>query len=167
MNCYALLVLLSLFSLGLASSCKNPQVTSTSYTTQDATVVVNIAFVTEFTLTCSNGASGIPLHAEMNGLLLPVVHTFDNRYQVSWAEDVTKASSGDHIVNLYDEEGFALLRKSLRNPELSLEAKPITTVTVNHPGTYKGPWVNSEFMAAALAILVWWMAFSAKSKLLS
>lgn len=91
----------------------------------------------------------------------------ENRYQVSWLDDAAKASSGDYRIALYDDEGYAALRKAMRNGEDTSSVKPLVTIIVNFPGAYKGPWVNSEFIAAILAISVWYMAFSAKSKLLA
>ena len=55
----------------------------------------------------------------------------------------------------------------MRSGEDLSGVRPLSSVVLNHPGAYQGPWVNSEFMAAALAIIVWYVAFSAKSKLLS
>lgn len=54
-----------------AESCTKPEVSATSYTTQDATVLTNLAFIVEFTLKCGNGAKGIALHADVNGKTLP------------------------------------------------------------------------------------------------
>jgi translocon-associated protein subunit delta len=86
---------------------------------------------------------------------------------VSWVEEVKKSRSGDFIINLFDEEGYASLRKAMRNNEDLSTVQPLAAVILNHPGAYQGPWVNSEFMAAVLAVVVWYVAFSAKSKLLS
>lgn len=152
------------------NSCVDPEVTASQYTTQDATVLTNIAYVAEFSLKCSNRPSGIPLYAEVGGKLLPAARIGDDnrpKYQVSWTEEVKKAKSGDYSVNLYDEEGYGALRKALRSGEDISSVKPLVTVVVNHPGAYQGPWVNSEFMAAVLSVVVWYLAFSAKSKLLS
>ncbi|XP_075222106.1 translocon-associated protein delta [Lycorma delicatula] len=150
------------------STCTKPEVTASAYTTQDATVLTNIAFVAEFSLKCSNGVKGIPLYAEINGKTLPAAKTGeDNKYQVSWIEEVKKSRTGDYSLNLYDEEGYGALRKALRSGEDISSVKPLVTIVVNHPGAYQGPWVNSEFMAAVLSILVWYLAFTAKSKLLS
>jgi len=55
----------------------------------------------------------------------------------------------------------------MRSGEDISSVKPIATVVLNFPGAYQGPWVNSEFMAAVLSILVSYAAFSAKSKLLA
>jgi translocon-associated protein subunit delta len=54
-----------LFSAG----CDNPKVQASSYTSSDAQVLTHIPFIAEFTLTCSNGVSDIPLYASINGAL--------------------------------------------------------------------------------------------------
>ncbi|XP_049784647.1 translocon-associated protein subunit delta [Schistocerca cancellata] len=166
---YLLLLALGVaqFSSALSESCTKPEVSASAYTTPDATVLVNVAFVAEFTLKCSNGAKGIPLYAEINGRTVPAARIGDDKYQVSWTEDVKKARTGDYSVNLYDDEGYAALRKAARSGEDPSIVKPLVTIVVNYPGAYTGPWVNSEFMAAVLAVAVWYVAFSAKSKLLS
>uniref|UniRef100_A0A1B6D3S5 Translocon-associated protein subunit delta n=1 Tax=Clastoptera arizonana TaxID=38151 RepID=A0A1B6D3S5_9HEMI len=161
---YSLVVV---FTFTAGEACSKPEVSATSYTTQDATVLTNIAFVTEFTLKCDSGVKRIPLYAEINGKTLPAARISDDKYQVSWVEEIKKARSGDYNVNLFDEESYGILRKAIRSGEDISTVKPLVTVTVNFPGAYQGPWVNSEFMAAFLSILVWYLAFSAKSKLLS
>lgn len=166
----SVLLVCSLFMLitfSAANSCSKPEVSASAYTTQDATVLTNIAFVAEFTLKCANGVKGIPLYAEINGKTLPAARIGEDKYQVSWVEDVKKARSGDYSVNLFDEEGYGVLRKAIRSGEDISTVKSLVTVIVNYPGAYQGPWVNSEFMAAVLSVLVWYLAFSAKSKLLS
>lgn len=91
----------------------------------------------------------------------------ENRYQVSWIEDPAKVSSGDYKVSLYDDDGYAALRKAMRNGEDTSSVQPLVTILVNFPGAYKGPWVNSEFIAAIIAIFVFFVAISSKSKLLA
>ncbi|XP_063222480.1 translocon-associated protein subunit delta [Bacillus rossius redtenbacheri] len=150
-----------------ADTCVQPEVVASAYTTQDATILTSIAFVAEFSLTCRNNVKGVILYAEINGKTVPAARIGDSKYQVSWTEEVKKARSGDYSVNLYDEEGYAALRKAARNGEDPSAVKPLVTVMVNYPGAYQGPWVNSEFMAAILSLLVWYLAFSAKSKLLA
>ncbi|XP_071439272.1 translocon-associated protein subunit delta [Hetaerina americana] len=160
------------FSFTFGKTCTNPEVSATAFTTQDATVLTSIAYVSEFTLQCSNGAEKdrLPLYAEVNGVTLPTARIGPEgygRYQVSWTEEISSAHTGDVPVHLYDEDGYATLRKLLRNNEDTSNAKPLVTIVVNHPGAYQGPWVNSEFMAVMLAALVWYLAFTAKSKLLA
>lgn len=163
-----LFIVVCITSSSYGNTCVKPEVSASQYTTQDATVLTNIAYVAEFTLKCANGVKGLPLYAEVAGKTLPAARIGeDNRYQVSWTEDVKKAKSGDYNVNLYDEEGYGALRKALRSGEDTSAIKPLVTIVLNYPGAYQGPWVNSEFMAAVLSVLVWYLAFSAKSKLLS
>ncbi|XP_069686969.1 translocon-associated protein subunit delta [Periplaneta americana] len=165
---YSLVCMLILVSYSSADVCTKPEVSASAYTTQDATVLTNIAFVAEFTLKCGNHVTGLPLYAEINGKTLPAARIGDdNKYQVSWTEDVKKARSGDYGINLYDEEGYAALRKAIRSGEDPSSVKSLVTIVVNYPGAYQGPWVNSEFMAAILSVLVWYLAFSARSKLLA
>lgn len=167
-NIFVVLGYWLLFTCVSADVCTKPEVSASAYTTQDATVLTSIAFVAELTLNCGNLVTGLPLYAEINGKTLPAARIGDgNKYQVSWTEDVKKARSGDYSVNLYDEEGYAALRKAIRSGEDSSSVKSLVTVVVNHPGAYQGPWVNSEFMAAILSVLVWYLAFSARSKLLA
>ena len=66
-----------------AETCQKPEVVASAYVTEDATVLTKVAFTTQFTLKCSNGAKGISLYAEVNGRALPAVKlSADNKYQV-------------------------------------------------------------------------------------
>lgn len=151
-----------------ASSCTNPEVKSSFFSTADATIVSQIAFVTEFTLKCANaGAEKLQLFAEVGGKLAPVVRVGDNKYQVSWNEEIKKASSGKYTIRLFDEESFASVRKAQRAGEDVQSVKSLTNVVVNFPGAYKGPWINSEILAAGVVAFVAYLAFSTRSKLMS
>merc|ERR1719347_889752 len=44
---------------------------------------------------------------------------------------------------------------------------PLATLVVNYGGSYTGPLLNSEHIAACLAAAVFYLAFSSKSKLLA
>lgn len=84
MKSFSVLCALLVFVYGIAAeTCLNPQVTSTSYVTEDATILTNVAFTTQFTLKCSNGVNDISLYAECEGKSLPAVRlSADNKYQV-------------------------------------------------------------------------------------
>ena len=88
------------------------------------------------------------------------------RYQISWTTEVKHAKTGDHEVNLFDEEGYTAAKRAIESGEESA-VKPLVTIVVNYPGAYKGPWINSELLAAALSILVFYLAYSSKSALLA
>merc|ERR1712018_34357 len=156
--------------IGLANAgCDNPKVQARSYTSSEAQVLTHIPFITEFTLSCSNGAdSSIPLYASINGALVPVQQTPDGKkYQIGWTEDVAKAKAGDHDVNFYDDNGYSALKRVLERGDDASSIKPLVTIVVNHPGAYNGPWINAEHMGALLAALVFYIAFSAKTRLLA
>jgi len=159
---------LSVLGLAQGEKCQNPKVQASSYTPSDAQVLTHIAFVAEFSLTCSNGASNVALYADLNGALVPVVRSQDagGRYQISWTTEVKHAKTGDHEVNLFDEEGYTAAKRAIESGEASA-VKPLVTIVVNYPGAYKGPWINSELLAAALSILVFYLAYSSKSALLA
>ena len=62
---------LTLLACVAAETCTKPEVSATSYTTQDATVLTHLGFIVEFTLKCGNGAKGVALYAEVNGKTFP------------------------------------------------------------------------------------------------
>ncbi|XP_058791617.1 translocon-associated protein subunit delta [Phymastichus coffea] len=152
----------------LAETCLKPEVQASAYVTEDATVLTQVAFTTQFTLKCANGAKGISLYAEVDGKSLPAVRlSADNKYQISWTDDIKKARSGDYNVKLYDDESYSAIRKAIRNGEDPSSVKPLAVVVLNNPGVYTGPWINSELLATLLAAIVSYTAFTAKSKLVA
>lgn len=65
------------------TTCQKPEVSASAYVTEDATVLTQVAFTTQFTLKCTNGAKGLSLYAEVDGKALPAVRlSADNKYQV-------------------------------------------------------------------------------------
>lgn len=74
-----------LVSLSCGLSCTNPSVESVqTFTTEDATIVNQIAFISKFQLKCSNKASETtPLFAEVDGKLSPVARVGTDEFQVS------------------------------------------------------------------------------------
>lgn len=151
-----------------SSPCKDPTISSLSYTTQDGMVVTQVAFISEFTIQCSNKIDTPTLYGEIGGKLLPVMKINGRtKYQVSWTEEIKNARGGDYVVNIYDEEGYGNLKKAIRNGENPKSVSPLSTITITFPGVYLGPWLNSEFLAAVLLIGAWYMAFVQKSKLFS
>lgn len=76
-----------LFAVAFASSCTKPEVSVTSFSTRDATIVSQVAVIAEFTLKCSN-PEGIhtSLYAEYNGVVTPVARIGEGQYQVSFSQ---------------------------------------------------------------------------------
>ncbi|XP_060231032.1 translocon-associated protein subunit delta isoform X2 [Meriones unguiculatus] len=111
-------------------------------------------------LTCLNMA----LYADVSGKQFPVTRGQDvGRYQVSWSLEHKSAHAGTYEVRFFDEESYSLLRKAQRNNEDVSIISPLFTVNVDHRGTWNGPWVSTEVLAAAIGIVVYYLAFSAKS----
>ncbi|XP_013792001.1 translocon-associated protein subunit delta-like [Limulus polyphemus] len=147
-------------------TCSSPSVTSNMYTTTDGMIVSDVAFIVELSVTCQNGAKDLSLYAVINGVTVPVVKSLDNnKYQFSWTQDPKNVQSGEQTLRIYDEEGFSALRKVQRSGEDTSNIKPLFTVTINHPGTYQGPWVQSELVAVVTALILWYVAYSTKLKI--
>ncbi|XP_068625968.1 translocon-associated protein subunit delta [Battus philenor] len=149
-----------------AESCQNPKVEATSFTSLDATVVTQIAYITEFTLVCDNQLpENYALYGEVDGKSLTAARVGQNKYQISWTEDTAVARSGVHKVSVLDEEGWASLRRARRtDPNASIA--PLLEIQLKHPGYYTGPWVNSEVLATALTLIIAYIAVHEKSHIL-
>jgi len=165
MQTYSLLLTLPMVASAMGG-CANPKVTASSYTPSDSQVLSAIPFIAEFTLTCDGGENPA-LYADIEGILVPVTKSMDgDKYQVSWIQETKKASTGDRSVDLYDTEGFTAVRRSRATGQAST-VSPLVTIVVSYPGSYSGPWLNSEHLAAALAAMVFYLAFSSRSSLLA
>ncbi|XP_028923025.1 translocon-associated protein subunit delta [Ornithorhynchus anatinus] len=161
----ALLLLLGLAGCS-AETCTEPTITPSYYTTSDAVISSESVFIVEISLTCKNGAQNVALYADVNGKQFPVTRGQDvGRYQVSWSMEHKNARSGTYEVKFFDEESYSLLRKAQRNNEDISDIKPLFTVNVDHRGAWNGPWVSTEVLAAAIGLVVYYMAFSAKSNI--
>uniref|UniRef100_A0A8B9Y922 Translocon-associated protein subunit delta n=1 Tax=Bos mutus grunniens TaxID=30521 RepID=A0A8B9Y922_BOSMU len=111
----------------------------------------------------SPAAQNMALYADVSGKQFPVTRGQDvGRYQVSWSLD-HKAPSHTYEVRFFDEESYSLLRKAQRNNEDVSVIPPLFTVSVDHRGTWNGPWVSTEVLAAAIGLVIYYLAFSAKS----
>ncbi|CAI5795991.1 translocon-associated protein subunit delta [Podarcis muralis] len=149
-----------------AETCTDPVISPSYYTTSDAVISSETVFVVEISLTCKNGAQNVALYADVNGKQFPVTRGQDvGRYQVSWSMEHKLARSGTYEVKFFDEESYSILRKAQRNNEDVSEIKPLFSVNVDHRGAWSGPWVSTEVLAAFIGLLVYYMAFSAKSNI--
>lgn len=83
---------------------------------------------------------------------------------MSWNEDVKTSSKGEYKVRIFDEDSYGQLRKAQRAGEDLNKVKELTSVVVKHPGVFKGPWVNSEFLATILSVLIAYVAIFSRSK---
>lgn len=176
-------VALSLYAMVLAASaCKY---TVDSYTTTDAMIVTEAAFIAQVSAECEDSPAN--LYAEVEGKLVVAANAGPNKYQVSWRppypphalqmslsrlqiswlDDFKKARRGDYNVNLYDEAGYGQLRKLMRDGESISSVTPVHSAYVRYSGAYRGVWVNSEFLAAIVSLVVLYFAYTFKSKIVS
>ncbi|XP_058678395.1 translocon-associated protein subunit delta isoform X1 [Ammospiza caudacuta] len=171
------LLLLLLAAAGAAGEpCPEPTIAPSYYTTSDAVIASESVFVVEISLVCKNGAQNVALYADVNGKQFPVTRGQDvGRYQVSWSLEHRQAHSGTYEVKFFDEESYSALRKGTpksalppqaqRNNEDVSRIRPLFTVSVEHRGAWNGPWVSTEVVAAAVGLVVYYLAFSTKSSI--
>lgn len=160
----------ALFATATSSACESPKVAASSYTPSDAQALTHIPFIAEFSLTCKGVAptGDVPIYANVRGNMVQVARSKDGaKYQVGWTTEMKHAKTGDYEISLYDEDGYAAIKRVVERGEDVATVKPMATVVVNYPGAYKGAYVSSELIASVLAILVFYFAYSAKSKLLA
>ncbi|XP_066840763.1 translocon-associated protein subunit delta [Anser cygnoides] len=165
----ALGLLLGLLAAALgvgAEPCPEPTIAPSYYTTADAVIASESVFVVELSLACKNGAQNVALYADVNGKQFPVTRGQDvGRYQVSWSLEHRSAQSGTYEVKFFDEESYSALRKAQRNNEDVSRIRPLFTVNVDHRGAWSGPWVATEVVAAAVGLVVYYLALSTKSSI--
>lgn len=149
---------------------------SASYTTTDGLIVSSVAHITTFSLICESGkGEHLSLFAAVPsaGKQVPVTRSIDGgTYEVSWVEEVSRSSSGEKVVKIYDEERYSLLRKAQRKGEerkgeSEVSVEPLLTLTVDHRGIYRGPLIPAEVFAVAVILVIYYLAHEAKSKLVS
>lgn len=158
-------VLISVLSV-TGHDCQSPQLISTSYTTQDATVLKHVAYISSFYVKCKRGESG-NLYALSGDTISPVASVGPGKYQLSWTEDIKTAKTGDLTLNIYNENGYAGIRKALRAGE-DISTVPIfSQIKINHPGIYVGPWFSCECLAVSLAVVMAYIAVHFRTKLLN
>lgn len=54
--------------------------------------------------------------------------------QVSWTEEPSKARAGVHEIHIFDEEGWASLRRARRS-DPSVAVAPLLAIQLQHPGS--------------------------------
>ncbi|NXQ06499.1 SSRD protein, partial [Vidua macroura] len=146
--------------------CPEPTIAPSYYTTSDAVIASESVFVVEISLVCKNGAQVRPPHlggGEFGVTLGDLSPNFPP--QVSWSLEHRQAQSGTYEVKFFDEESYSALRKAQRNNEDVSRIRPLFTVNVDHRGAWNGPWVSTEVVAAAIGLVVYYLAFSTKSSI--
>jgi len=110
------------------------------------------------------------------------------KYQVTWSEDHEAATSGTHMITLYDEDNYAQLRKvgrfralpinlfqAQRNNEDLSKVTKFGTISLYHPvrpsyvdnhhnqGASRGRFVASETLGVIGAVVLFYMAHQFRS----
>ena len=95
-----------------------------------------------------------------DGRILPAIRSNNgNKFQISWTHKMNKASAQNFDIKIYDEEGISQLKRSQRK-DSKIVIEPLFKLSLLHPGTYRGPWFQTEFIATIVFIVVWWFADS-------
>ncbi|XP_064604194.1 translocon-associated protein subunit delta-like [Liolophura sinensis] len=146
--------------------CSSPDVQYEVYTTPETVLSSETIFIIQFKLNCKNGAKNLNLYAEINGKTIVATKSVEsNTYQISISDEHKNLPAGSYPVRLFDEDGYAVLRKAQRSGEDTSNIKVLKTITLQHKGLWTGPYVQSEFVAAGVAVLVWYLAYAARGKL--
>ncbi|EDW85523.1 uncharacterized protein Dwil_GK23102 [Drosophila willistoni] len=140
------------------------EATVKSFSSHDATILTQLGYIAEFSIEC-NPKSELSLFAELpSGKVVPVAKIRDNKYQVSWVEELSTARGGNIELRLFDEDGYTYLRKAIRNGDKVSSVKSLLDITVSIKNAYKGPWVKAELLAAFLVGGMAYFAVTNKSK---
>ena len=72
------------------------------------------------------------------------------------------AKLGQNLLGFLYVFGYHLHFQTLRTSLQASTVSPLVTIVIPYPGSYSGPWLNSEHLAAALAAAVFYLAFSSR-----
>ncbi|OUC46916.1 arrestin domain protein [Trichinella nativa] len=128
-----------LISSCIADTCHNPTLVKHSgYSTTDSFFNAKTAIVIEFSVNCDQPVKEYPLYWEYEGdVHLAAQLPTGLHYQITFVNDHKKIGRGQYDIRIFDEEGFAALRKAMRAKVDTNEAvKPLFTVSYYHPKVY-------------------------------
>ncbi|KRZ28517.1 Translocon-associated protein subunit delta [Trichinella pseudospiralis] len=146
-----------------ADTCRNPTLVKHSgYSSTDSFFHAKTAIVIEFSVNCDHPVKEYPLYWEYEGdVHLAAQLPTGLHYQITFVNDHKKIARGQYDIRIFDEEGFAALRKAMRSKVDTNEAvKPIFTVSYYHP-----PWIASQTIVLAASAIVLYYAYTWRTKL--
>ncbi|XP_065067265.1 translocon-associated protein subunit delta-like [Rhopilema esculentum] len=148
--------------------CQKAKISADTYSTKSATISSQTVYIAELSISCDSEFQEQNFFAEVNGLLVPVAKSEDSgKYQVSWSTEHKAAQKGDIPIKIYDEEGYSAYRKAQRSGEKVPSVQPLATVTINHTGARReGFIVQTEFLSACVTMLIFWLANTARGKIM-
>ncbi|XP_041269416.1 translocon-associated protein subunit delta [Onychostruthus taczanowskii] len=136
------LLLLLLAAAGAAGEpCPEPTIAPSYYTTSDAVIASESVFVVEISLVCKNGAQVRPPRVGVWG---GVPH--------SPPDPLPAPPERDEDPQTEPHRGFGGFWGAPVSPSLP-------------QGAWSGPWVSSEALAAAVGLVVYYLALSTKSSI--
>merc|ERR1712168_195434 len=154
--------LLALSGYSSAMVCESPKTSVMSYVASDAQVLTHAPFIAQFSLTCKGKpVADLPLYyASKEGGWVQVARSKDgSQYQLGWSVELKNAKPQDFTIELFDEEGYSALKRQ-EEGSANLNVKPLTTVTIQYAGSYKGPYFSSEIVAVLVSFLVVYFAYT-------
>lgn len=156
----------SLINLGLlvvvivAANVDACKVNSKTYSAQDGLVLTSVAHTISFTADCPPNV--VPVYANLNGRTLAVVRNENEKsFSISWINDLAKASSGSYNLEVFDEEGYQLFKKSRSS------GKELFSLPFSHSSPYKGPLFQFELVALITGLLATYVAIVYRFKITS
>ncbi|XP_065674580.1 translocon-associated protein subunit delta [Hydra vulgaris] len=164
----SILVILSA-SFVKSESCTTPSVVVHTYTSRSIALSTEVDYIADFSVKCKEGSNRLNLYAELEpGHIVPVAYNdANNQYQVSWSKPHKTAVVGTTSVRVFNDEGLSAYRKAERNNEGTDKVEALLKVEVYHPGVSReGLFVQTEFLAVVVALLVWWMGNSWRSQIM-
>ncbi|KAH9400132.1 PREDICTED: translocon-associated protein subunit delta-like [Rhagoletis zephyria] len=151
------LVIVAALASGTSDACK---VTSKTYSAQDGLVLTSVAHTISFTADCPPNV--IPVYANLNGRTLAVVRNDNEKsFSISWINELAKASSGSYNLEVFDEEGYQLFKKSRSS------GKELFSLPFSHSSPYKGPLFQFELVALVTGLLATYIAIVYRFKITS
>jgi translocon-associated protein subunit delta len=124
--------------------------------------------IVDFTLQCKNSPKDLNLYAEFLGRSFPASQTLDgSKFQVSFTAPHKKLPPGQYKVRFFDDDLYSELRKGQRSGEDTSKIKTLFDIDFSHQGASYGLWVQTEHIAAAVAALVCYFAYTTRSNLQS
>nr|XP_042902681.1 translocon-associated protein subunit delta-like [Parasteatoda tepidariorum] len=167
------LLILHLFYLqilhnALAEICENPTIDTKTYITNDGIIASEVVVVNEIAISCTPFVHELALYVEKSGKLIAAVKSSDNsKYQLSWTERGEQIFSGEHYIKVYDEKGYAALRKAhLYNKDTS-NIPPAFLLSFYYSGIYNESMISSKSIVVVISMILCYLAFTQKANIRS
>ncbi|KAK9701220.1 Translocon-associated protein, delta subunit precursor (TRAP-delta) [Popillia japonica] len=156
-----------LLSNGICEKCVEPRVVWKQTITKDASSLLkNNACIVELEVTCYAGKV-TKLYADIEGYIKPIPSIGENLFQISWIEDsLIPRPPTNKLIRIFDEEGFFTItkRRQLRRDTDNVEE--LFRLSVDIPGKFTKSWLKCELVAIVAAVLIAYVAFNLKRRLL-